>query len=63
MGNKELAALIGKIAITDTEMQPKGMVLIEEKIYEAESLDSYIEAGRGIRVIRVSGKKLIVKKV
>jgi membrane-bound ClpP family serine protease len=63
MGNKELAALIGKIAITDTEMQPDGTVLIDDKIYEAEIMDGYIEAGRGVRVIRVRGKKLTVKKV
>jgi membrane-bound ClpP family serine protease len=63
MGNKELAELIGKIAITDTEMSPKGNVLIDDKIYEAEILDGQIEAGRGVRVIRVRGKKLIVKKV
>jgi membrane-bound serine protease (ClpP class) len=60
---KELAALIGKIAITDTEMQPKGTVMIDDKIFEAESLDGYVEAGRGVRVIRVRGKKLTVKKV
>jgi membrane-bound serine protease (ClpP class) len=63
MGNNELASLTGKIAITDTEMRPKGTVLIDDKIYEAEALDGYIEAGRGVRVIRVHGKKLTVKKV
>jgi membrane-bound ClpP family serine protease len=63
MGNKELTALIGKIAITDTEMQPKGTVMIDDKIYEAEILDGYLEAGRGVRVISVHRKKLIVKKV
>jgi membrane-bound ClpP family serine protease len=60
MGKEQL---IGKIAITDTEMQPKGTVLIDDKVYEAEILDGYIEAGRGVRVIRVRGKKLFVKKV
>ena len=63
MGNKELTALIGKIAITDTEMQPDGTVMIDDKIYEAEIMDGYIETGRGVRVIRVHRKKLIVKKV
>jgi membrane-bound serine protease (ClpP class) len=63
MGDKELAELIGKIAITDTEMSPKGTVMIDDEIYEAEVLDGYIETGRGVRVIRVRGKKLIVKKV
>jgi membrane-bound serine protease (ClpP class) len=61
MENKE--TLTGKIAITDTEMQPKGTVLIDDKIYDAEAVDGFIEAGRGVRVIRVRGKKLIVKKV
>jgi membrane-bound serine protease (ClpP class) len=63
MGNKELSELIGKIAVTDTEMQPNGTVLSDDQIYEAEIFDGYIEASRGVRVIRVRGKKLIVKKV
>lgn len=63
MKKKDLFGLIGKIAIADTNLQPKGTVSIEDEIYEAESQDSYIDAGRGVRVVGVRGKKVVVKLV
>jgi membrane-bound serine protease (ClpP class) len=62
MEKVNLAALIGKIGITDTDLSPAGTVLIDEKIYEVKTDSEFIEAGRGVRVIR-NGKKIIVKKV
>jgi membrane-bound serine protease (ClpP class) len=63
MEPKDLTVLIGKIAITDTEMSPKGNVIIDNEVYEAEAEDGYVEAGRGVRVMRVRGKKLFIKRV
>jgi membrane-bound serine protease (ClpP class) len=59
----DLKTLIGKIAITDTELQPLGTVIIDGEIYKAEAVEGFIEAGRGVRVVRVRGKRIFVKRV
>jgi lipid II:glycine glycyltransferase (peptidoglycan interpeptide bridge formation enzyme) len=61
--NENYAALLGKIGVTDTELRPSGTVLIGNEIYPAEAVDEAIEAGRGVRVTHIKGKKVIVKKV
>ena len=63
MKEKDYSALIGKIAITDTELSPSGTVLIDNEIYEAKTDGEFIEAGRGVRVTRVRGKKIFVRRV
>ena len=60
---KELAALIGKIAVTDTVLSPAGIVLIDGEAYAAESENEHIDAGRGVRVTRVRGTKIFVRRV
>jgi membrane-bound ClpP family serine protease len=63
MQPKNLPSLIGKIAITDTDMAPKGTVIIEGEVYEAEAEEGHVEAGRGVRVTRVRGKKIFIRRV
>jgi membrane-bound serine protease (ClpP class) len=63
MEKSDLTALTGKIGITDTNLSPAGTVLIDEKIYEAKTDGEFVEAGRGVRVIRINAKKIIVKRV
>jgi len=60
---KDLAALIGKIAVTDSDLSPSGTVIIDNEIYPAETGGDYIDAGRGVRVIRIRGKKVVVIRV
>jgi len=38
-------------------------VLIDDEVYEAVTDGEYIDAGRGVKVIRVKGKKIVVKRV
>jgi membrane-bound serine protease (ClpP class) len=59
----DLSSLIGKIAVTDSEMSPKGTVLIDDEVYEAVTDGEYIDSGRGVKVIRIKGKKIVVKRV
>jgi len=61
--DKNLTLLIGKIAVTDTELNPSGTVLIDNEIYDAKTDGEFVEAGRGVKVIRVRGKKIFVKRV
>ena len=62
-GKKNFTDLTGKIAVTDSEMSPSGTVLIDNEIYTAWADDNFIEARRGVRVTRVRGKKIYVKRV
>jgi len=63
MKDKDYSDLTGKIALTDTDLQPSGTVLIDNKIYEAKTEGEFIEAGRGVRVTRVRGRKIFVRRV
>ncbi len=60
---KDLSSLIGRIAVTNSEMSPKGTVLIDDEVYDAETDGEYLEPGRGVKVTRIKGKKIIVKRV
>jgi membrane-bound serine protease (ClpP class) len=62
MKDKDYSVLTGKIGVTDTELQPSGRVLIDNEIYDAETDGEFVEAGRGVRIIRVRGKKVFVKR-
>ncbi|MCL2721234.1 MAG: NfeD family protein [Treponema sp.] len=55
--------LIGKIAITNNELQPRGTVIIDNEIFDAEAEEGYIEAGRGVRVTRIRCRKMFVRRV
>jgi len=63
MKDKVFSSLIGKIGVTDTELRPSGTVLIDNEIYDAKTDGEFIEAGRGVRVTRVRGKKIFVRLV
>ena len=63
MRDKDNSALLGKIGVTDTELRPSGTVLIDNEIYEAKTGGELIEAGRGVRVTRVKGKKVFMIRV
>ena len=61
--DKDYSALTGKIGVTDTWLQPSGTVLIDNEIYNVKTDGEFVEAGRGVRVTRVRGKKIFVKRV
>jgi membrane-bound ClpP family serine protease len=68
---KDLSSLIGKIAVTDSEVGLSGkpvasrtvLVLIDDEIYEAVTDGEYIAPGKGVKVTRIKGKKIVVKRV
>ncbi|MDR0562565.1 MAG: NfeD family protein [Spirochaetaceae bacterium] len=55
--------LLGKIAVADTPLTPKGQVIIEGQVYPASTEGVFVDAGRGLRVIRVRGNRLTVTLV
>jgi membrane-bound serine protease (ClpP class) len=59
----DYSSLTGKIGVTDTALRPSGTVLIDNEIYDVETDGEFVEEGRGVRVTRVRGKRIWVKRV
>ncbi len=55
-------ALVGKIAVVKTLLNPKGMVFVEGEIWNARLGEGQAEAGEEVIVKEVDGLKLIVEK-
>ncbi|MCL2765206.1 MAG: hypothetical protein FWD40_08020 [Treponema sp.] len=61
--DKDYTALLGKIGITESSLQPSGIVLIDDEVYEVKTDGEYVDEGRGVKVTRVRGKNIYVKRV
>jgi membrane-bound serine protease (ClpP class) len=59
-GELERQRLVGKFGMAKSKMLPAGAVLIEGQMYDAVSRGNPIEAGEPIRVISVSGNRIVV---
>ena len=57
-----LEALLGRTAIAQTKLNPRGSVLVEGEHWSAVSDDGVVERGEEVTVTRVDGLKLIVRK-
>jgi membrane-bound serine protease (ClpP class) len=62
-GKKDYSALLGKIGVTESELTPCGIVSIDNEIYEVKTDGESLETGRGVKVIRVRGKNIFVRRV
>ena len=58
-----LAALTGKIGVTDTVLRPSGRAIFDGKVYTVEADGEYVDTGRGVIVTRVRGNRIIVRRV
>ena len=54
--------MIGKEAVVQTTLNPKGMVLAEGELWTAIAEDSKIEPGEEVTITKVEGLKLRVAK-
>jgi membrane-bound serine protease (ClpP class) len=54
--------MIGKEAVAQTTLDPKGTVLTEGELWTAIAKDSKIEAGEEVTITKVEGLKLWVTK-
>jgi membrane-bound serine protease (ClpP class) len=54
--------MIGKEAVAQTTLDPKGTVLAEGELWTAIAEDSKIEPGEEVTIIKVEGLKLWVTK-
>ena len=59
----KLKELIGKIAVTESELSPEGVVMIDGEIYAVRTEGETVDEGRGVKVTRVQGRKIFVRRV
>jgi membrane-bound serine protease (ClpP class) len=55
--------LLGKVAVADTPLSPAGQAIIEGRVYPVSTEGAFVDAGRGLRVTKVKGKRIIVTLV
>jgi membrane-bound ClpP family serine protease len=60
---EQLAALVGQLGTTATLLTPGGLVTIDGQRMHCESEGVMIDPGKMVRVIRVSGNRLVVRLV
>jgi membrane-bound serine protease (ClpP class) len=56
-------ALVGKIGVASSVLRPSGFVEIEGEVYSAEADGSFVDPGRGVKVTKVYGNRIIVRLV
>jgi membrane-bound serine protease (ClpP class) len=55
--------LVGKIGIAVTTLRPSGRVEMDGEVYDAEADGLFVDPGQGVKVTKVSGKRLTVRLV
>jgi membrane-bound serine protease (ClpP class) len=55
--------VIGKTGKTTSMLRPAGKIWIDDNIYDAISESSFIENGEIVKVLRVEGYSLVVRKI
>jgi len=63
MNLDELKNLIGKIGVTQSELNPEGTIQIDDEVYEVRTEGETVDEGRGVKVVRIQSKKIIVRRV
>lgn len=62
LADKQTRKLVGKSGKTITNLNLAGKAKIRGKIYDVVSLNSYIEKGSNIKVVKVEGNSIVVRK-
>lgn len=55
--------LLGKRAITLTVLKPSGKIKVEQKIYEASALGTFVEKGEEVHVVDIRMNQVIVQRL
>jgi membrane-bound serine protease (ClpP class) len=58
-----IEGIVGEIGETISNMDPEGQISVHGELWNAESLDGYIQKGTKVKVTRVSNLKLLVNKL
>lgn len=57
------SALINKEGIVTTELRPSGTILIDDSPIDVVSEGSYISKGEKVRIVKIEGSRIIVRKI
>ncbi len=57
------SALINKEGIVTTELRPSGTILINDSPIDVVSEGSYISKGEKVRIVKIEGSRIIVRKI
>jgi membrane-bound serine protease (ClpP class) len=58
-----LRQLVGKEGVAETLLRPGGMILLDGQRVDAAAESGLIEQGSRVRVLRITGSSLVVRKV
>jgi len=58
-----IEGIIGETGVTISNMDPEGQISVHGELWNAESLDGYLQKGTKVKVARVSNLKLLVNKL
>ncbi len=61
--DKSLQKLKGKEGLTVTVCRPCGTIQIDDKYYDASSVDEYLGKGTLVKVVEVDGEQIYIQKV
>jgi len=61
--DKSLQKLKGKEGLTVTICRPFGTIQIDDKFYDASSVDEYLDKGTLVKVVEVEGDQIFIQKV
>lgn len=59
----EQRLLIGKLGIAATILRPAGKVIIDKEYYDAVAIQSFIDKGKAVRVIKYENSQLYVSEI
>ncbi|WP_207420546.1 NfeD family protein [Desertivirga brevis] len=63
VSGKQVGALVDKTGVAKTDLRPSGKVVIDEKWYDAVSLDGFINQGSQVLVIKQENYNVFVRKI
>lgn len=63
MSSKSYKSYINKIGLTITPLRPSGSIEIEDTKLDVVSENTFIDVGKEVKVIKVEGNRIIVKKL
>jgi membrane-bound serine protease (ClpP class) len=61
--NKIYSSMIGKTGTAYSMLRPSGKVMIDDEVYDATALSSFIESGSPVEVVSYQTGQLFVRKV
>ncbi len=62
-GSGDFSRLINRTAVTVTPLRPAGTVLVDEERIDVSSFGDYIDKDETVRIVKVEGSKIFVRKI